>query len=71
MQRVISDAHPGLKQAVAALLICASWRVRLHFVSNVLAVVPKGSSKMVTAAIRTVFPNPTPRESPSGSTPSP
>jgi transposase-like protein len=59
VQLVISDAHTGLKQAIAAVLIGASWqRCRVHFMRNVLAVVPKGSSEMVAAAIRTVFAQP-------------
>ena len=38
---VISDAHSGLKQAIAAVLIGSSWqRCRVHFVRFVLAVVP-------------------------------
>jgi transposase-like protein len=56
---VISDAHQGLKQATAAVLLGASWqRCRVHFLRNVLAAVPKGSAEMVLAAIRTVFAQP-------------
>ena len=59
VQLVISDAHTGLKQAIDAVLIGSSWqRCRVHFMRNVLAVVPKGSSEMVAAAIRTVFAQP-------------
>jgi len=59
VQLVISDAHTGLKQAIAAVLIGSSWqRCRVHFMRNVLAVVPKGSAEMVAAAIRTVFAQP-------------
>jgi putative transposase len=58
-QLVISDAHTGLKQAISAVLIGASWqRCRVHFLRNVLAQVPKGSSEMVAAAIRTIFAQP-------------
>jgi putative transposase len=57
---VVSDAHTGLKQAVAAVMAGASWqRCRVHFLSNVLARVPKGSAEMVAAAIRTIFAQPT------------
>jgi putative transposase len=56
---VISDAHQGLKQATAAVLLGSSWqRCRVHFMRNVLAAVPKGSAEMVLAAIRTVFAQP-------------
>ncbi len=42
VQLVISDAHQGLKCAIAAVLIGAAWqRCRVHFVRNVLALVPK------------------------------
>jgi len=56
---VISDAHAGLKQAIAAVMLGASWqRCRVHFLRNVLAQVPKGSQTMVAAAIRTIFAQP-------------
>ena len=56
---VISDAHAGLKAAIAAVMLGASWqRCRVHFLRNVLAVVPKGSQTMVAAAIRTIFAQP-------------
>ncbi len=59
MQLVISDAHSGLKQAIAAVLIGSAWqRCRVHFMRNVLAVVPKGNAEMVAAAIRTIFAQP-------------
>jgi putative transposase len=59
VQLVISDAHTGLKQAISAVLIGTSWqRCRVHFLRNVLAQVPKGSSEMVAAAIRTIFAQP-------------
>ena len=56
---VISDAHSGLKAAIAAVMLGASWqRCRVHFLRNVLAQVPKGSQTMVAAAIRTIFAQP-------------
>jgi putative transposase len=58
-QLVISDAHTGLKAAIAAVLLGAAWqRCRVHFMRNVLARVPKGNAEMVAAAIRTVFAQP-------------
>jgi putative transposase len=58
-QLVISDAHTGLKQAINAVFIGAAWqRCRVHFLRNVLAQIPKASSEMVAAAIRTIFAQP-------------
>jgi putative transposase len=59
VQLVISDAHGGLKGAIAAVLQGASWqRCRVHFIRNVLAVVPNAAQEMVAATIRTVFAQP-------------
>ena len=56
VQLVISDAHQGLKGAIAAVLQGAGWqRCRVHFVRNALALVPKTAAQMVAATIRTVF----------------
>lgn len=53
---VVSDAHPGLKAAIAAVFIGASWqRCRAHFTTNVLAVVPKNAQRGVTALLRSIF----------------
>jgi transposase-like protein len=58
---VISDAHQGLKHAIAAVLQGAGWqRCRVHFVRNALALVPKSAAPMVAATIRTVFAQPDP-----------
>jgi len=57
---VTSDAHEGLKQAIAAVLHGAAWqRCRVHFLRNALAFVPKGAQQLVAATIRTVFAQPT------------
>ena len=59
VQLVTSDAHEGLKGAIAAVLQGASWqRCRTHFMRNALALVPKGAQQMVAATIRTVFVQP-------------
>ena len=59
---VTSDAHEGLKGAIAAVLQGASWqRCRTHFMRNALALVPKGAQQMVAATIRTVFVQPDPQ----------
>jgi transposase-like protein len=56
---VISDAHEGLKGAIAAVLIGAAWqRCRVHFLRNILSRIPKGSADMVLAAVRTIFAQP-------------
>jgi transposase-like protein len=54
-----SDAHKGLKSAVEAVLVGASWqRCRVHFMRNALSLVPKAAQQMVGATIRTVFAQP-------------
>jgi len=52
---VVSDAHEGLKQAIAKV-IGATWqRCRVHFMRNALAHAGKTQRRMVSAAIGTVF----------------
>jgi len=59
VQLVISDAHLGLKAAIAAVLHGSSWqRCRVHFMRNALALVPKSAMAMVAATIRTAFAQP-------------
>src|ERR671932_1585432 len=56
---VTSDAHAGLKAAIALVLQGASWqRCRVHFMRDALALVPKSAQQMVAATIRTVFAQP-------------
>jgi len=63
VQLVISDAHAGLKAAIASVLLGAAWqRCRVHFLRNVLAAVPQGSAEMVAATIRTIFAQPAPAQ---------
>lgn len=57
---VISDAHEGLKAAIRQVFQASWQRCRVHFMRNALAYVPKGQHSMVSAAIRTVFAQPTP-----------
>jgi putative transposase len=62
VQLVVSDAHEGLKGAIGAVLVGASWqRCRVHFVRNALALVPKSAAQLVAATIRTVFAQPEPQ----------
>jgi transposase-like protein len=59
---VTSDAHQGLKGAIAAVLQGAAWqRCRTHFMRSALALVPKSAQQMVAATIRTVFVQPDPQ----------
>jgi len=56
---VIADAHQGIRAAGAAVLTGASWqRCRVHFMRNLLAVVPKGAREAVAAGVRTIFAQP-------------
>jgi putative transposase len=56
---VISDAHTGLKKAISTVFQGAAWqRCRVHFMRNVLAVVPKASGEMVASIVRTIFAQP-------------
>ncbi len=56
---VVSDAHEGLKQAIAKVLHGATWqRCRVHFMRNLLATVPKSASGAVAAIVRTIFAQP-------------
>ncbi len=52
---VISDAHEGLKSAIAETLNTCWQRCRVHFMRNALAHVPKQQYQMVAAVIRTAF----------------
>jgi len=56
---VVSDAHEGLKGAIAAVLLGAAWqRCRVHFLRNVLTRIPRANAEMVLALIRTIFAQP-------------
>jgi len=52
---VISDAHEGLKAAVAKVLNATWQRCRVHFLRNALAYANKGQRQMVFALINTIF----------------
>ena len=56
---VVSDAHEGLKAAIARSLAGATWqRCRVHFMRNALAHVPRSQTTVVAAAIRQAFVQP-------------
>lgn len=53
---VISDAHSGLKAAIASVFTGSSWqRCRTHLITNVLAKVPKAAQPGVAALFRMIF----------------
>jgi putative transposase len=52
---VVSDAHEGLKAAVAKLLNATWQRCRVHFVRNALAHAGKNGRRVVAAFIATAF----------------
>ena len=55
---VISDAHTGLKAAIARVFEATWQRCRVHWIRNALAHVPKGQHTVVAAAIRQAFNQP-------------
>src|SRR3712207_7339132 len=52
---VISDAHEGLKQAIAKALSATWQRCRVHWLRNALAHVPRGQHPIVAAALHQAF----------------
>ena len=55
---VISDAHTGLKAAIARIFDATWQRCRVHWLRNALAHVPRGQHTVVAAAIRQAFTQP-------------
>src|SRR5919112_4394423 len=52
---VVSDAHEGLKHAIAKVLGATWQRCRVHWMRNALARLPKGQHSMAAAALRQAF----------------
>ena len=56
VELVVSDAHQGLKNAIAAVFAGAGWqRCRTHFMANLLTRVPRRSQSGVAAMVRTIY----------------
>ena len=63
MELVISDAHHGLKDAIATVFSGAAWqRCRTHFMTNLLTRVPKRAQPEVATLVRTISQQITPEE---------
>jgi transposase-like protein len=59
VELVISDAHGGIKAAIAAVLGGASWqRCRTHFMANLASRVAKGDWPMIATLVRSIFEQP-------------
>ena len=59
VELVISDAHGGIKAAIAQVLADASWqRCRTHFMANLASKVAKGNWPMIAALVRSIFEQP-------------
>jgi transposase-like protein len=59
VELVISDAHGGIKAAIAAVLGEASWqRCRTHFMANLATRAPKANWPMIATLVRSIFEQP-------------
>jgi len=59
VELVISDAHGGIKAAIATVLGEASWqRCRTHFMANLASRVPRANWPMIATLVRSVFEQP-------------
>ena len=63
VQLVTSDAHQGLKDAIATVFGGATWqRCRTHFMTNLLTRVPRRAQPAVATLVRTIYQQPSPEE---------
>ena len=63
VELVVSDAHQGLRSAIAAVFGGARWqRCRTHFMTNLLTRVPRRVQPWVTTMVRTIYQQPSPDE---------
>jgi putative transposase len=52
----VSDAHEGLRSAIAKVLSGCQWqRCRVQFMRNLLSTVPRAAQETVAAFVRTIF----------------
>jgi putative transposase len=59
VELVVSDAHGGIKAAIALVLSEASWqRCRTHFMANLASRCAKASWPMIAALVRSIFEQP-------------
>jgi putative transposase len=59
VELVISDAHGGIKAAIAAVFGGASWqRCRTHFMANLASRVAKSKWPMIATLVRSIFEQP-------------
>ena len=63
VELVISDAHQGLRDAIATVFAGASWqRCRTHFMTNLLTRVPKRTQPWVATMVRSIYQQPSAQE---------
>jgi putative transposase len=63
VQLVTSDAHQGLKDAIATVFGGATWqRCRTHFMTNLLTRVPRQAQPAVATLVRTIYQQPSAEE---------
>ena len=59
VELVISDAHGGIKAAIATVLGEATWqRCRTHFMANLASRVPRANWPMIATLVRSIFEQP-------------
>ena len=63
VELVTSDAHQGLKDAIARVFADASWqRCRSHFMTTLLSRVPRRAQPWVATMVRTIYQQPSPED---------
>ena len=62
VELVTSDAHEGLREAIATVFSGAGWqRCRTHFMTNLLTKVPKSAQLWVATVVRNIYQQPSAR----------
>ena len=63
VELVTSDAHLGLRDAIATVFAGSSWqRCRTHFMTNLLTKVPRSAQPWVATMVRTIYQQPSAEE---------